>query len=604
MCKRLFTYLLVLVCSGLFLMTSCKKKTAAESKNGASDADFEKFKTEFLDRLWELNPVWAVYEGNHKYDAELTVYDEAHRQKTAEFVRTMTDKLKAFDPASLNDTDKTDFALIDNHLKSTDWYLTVFKEYEWDPSNYNVGGPFDVVLTGRHASLNDRLKAIEKKLQKVPAFYEAAKKNIKNPTAEHTQLAIENNRGSLLIFEKALPDSVDKSNLSQTAKDNIKKLSVKAAESIKNYVAFLENLQKSLTPEKARSFRIGKELYDAKFKFDLNSGYTAEQMLQKALDRKKYLLDEMYKLSLKLWQEKYFKDKKPLEDSLAIIKAVITEISKQHVRPEEFTAAIEKQIPTLAKFVDDKKLLTQDPSKPLRVRPTPEYERGVAGASISAPGPYDKKADTYYNVTPLDGYTPEQAESYLREYNNYTLQILNIHEAIPGHYTQLVYSNKAPSVIKSVLGNGAMVEGWAVYSELMMLEAGYGNNSPELWLMYYKWNLRSVINFILDYSLHAGNMSEEEAFRMLTQEGFQEKAEAEGKIRRAKLTQVQLCSYFTGFQEICELKEELKDVLDDSFDLKKFHEDFLSYGSAPVKYIRELMLAKVEKSNAKESGEK
>lgn len=590
----------ILFASLLLITTSCKKKNTSENKGNTA---FEQFKIEFLDRLWELNPVWAVYEGNHKYDAELTVYDEAHRKKITEFVRSMSEKLNAFDPASLNDADKTDHALIDNHLKSTDWYLNVFKKYEWDPSNYNVGGPFDVVLTGRHASLNDRLKAIEKKLGKVPAFYEAAKKNIKSPTAEHTQLAIENNQGSLIIFEKALLDSTEKSDLPQATKNNIKNLSEKAAESIKSYIAFLENLQKELTPQKARSFRIGKELYDSKFRFDLNSGYSAEQMLQKALERKKYLLNEMYKISLKLWQEKYFKDKKPLEDSLGLIKAVITEIAKQHVRPEEFSEAIEKQIPALAKFVDDKKLLTQDPSKPLKVRPTPEYERGVAGASISAPGPYDKKADTYYNVTPLDGYTPEQAESYLREYNNYTLQILNIHEAIPGHYTQLVYSNKAPSIIKSVFGNGAMVEGWAVYSELMMLEAGYGNNNPELWLMYYKWNLRSVINFILDYSLHAGNMSEEDAFQMLTKEGFQEKAEAEGKIRRAKLTQVQLCSYFTGFQEICELKEELKDVLDNEFNLKKFHEDFLSYGSAPVRYIRELMLTKIEKSSTKKAEE-
>ena len=184
------------------------------------------------------------------------------------------------------------------------------------------------------------------------------------------------------------------------------------------------------------------------------------------------------------------------------------------------------------------------------------------------------------------------AGSYLREYNHYILQILNIHEAIPGHYTQLVYSNQSPSLVKSLFGNGAMVEGWAVYAERMMLEEGYGNNQPELWLMYYKWHLRTVCNTILDYSVHALNMSKDDALKLLTTEAFQQRAEAEGKWRRVSVTQVQLCSYFTGFSEIYDLREELKRQQGDKFSLKAFHEKFLSYGSAPVKYIKQLMTAK------------
>ena len=165
-----------------------------------------------------------------------------------------------------------------------------------------------------------------------------------------------------------------------------------------------------------------------------------------------------------------------------------------------------------------------------------------------------------------------------------------MHEAIPGHYTQLVYSNNSPSIIKSVLGNSAMIEGWAVYSERMMLENGYGNNEPEMWLMYYKWHLRSVCNTILDISVHTKNMSQEDAMTLLEKGAFQQKAEAEGKWRRVKLSQVQLCCYFDGFSEIYELREDLKKSEGSKFDLKTFHEKFLSYGSAPVKYIRNLMI--------------
>ena len=150
---------------------------------------------------------------------------------------------------------------------------------------------------------------------------------------------------------------------------------------------------------------------------------------------------------------------------------------------------------------------------------------GVAGASISAPGPYDKNGNTYYNVGSLASWDKDRAESYLREYNHYILQILNIHEAIPGHYTQLVYANQSPSLIKAIFGNGAMIEGWAVYTERMMLESGY-ENSDEMWLMYYKWNLRTTCNTILDYSVHTKEMSKEDALNLLINEAFQQKAEA------------------------------------------------------------------------------
>jgi uncharacterized protein (DUF885 family) len=220
--------------------------------------------------------------------------------------------------------------------------------------------------------------------------------------------------------------------------------------------------------------------------------------------------------------------------------------------------------------------------------------KGVAGASISSPGPYDKNGNTYYNVGSLASYTKEAAESYLREYNDYTLQILNIHEAIPGHYTQLVYANQSPSLIKAIFGNNPMIEGWAVYGERMMLENGYPNlNGPstdEMWLMYYKWHLRSVCNTILDYSIHVLSISKEDALNLLEKQAFQQNAEAENKWRRATLTSVQLCSYFTGYAEIFELREECKKRDGEKFDLKKWHNKFLSYGSAPVKIIRKFML--------------
>jgi uncharacterized protein (DUF885 family) len=515
----------------------------------------------------------------------LVVPDNNSREKEILFSREHLKELSDFNLATLSDNNKTDYYLIKNHLESIQWTNSEEKSSEWNPATYNISPPFAEMLNNNYDSLDTRLHHFGLKLRRVPAYYAAAKQNIKNPTREHTDLAIAQNLGGISVFENDLAIALQKSGLAETEKSEIKVRAGDAVTAMKDYADWLRKLHNP----NPRSFRLGKALYPRKFQFDIQSAYTVGEIYDKAVARKKYLHGKMSALADQLWPEYLGKAKRPA-DTLSMIKEVIDKISLKHVQPDSFQTAIEKQIPQLVKFVKDKDLLYMDPSKPLVVRKEPDYMAGVAGASISAPGPYDKEGNTYYNVGSLSGWDKERAESYLREYNHYLLQVLNIHEAVPGHYAQLIYSNQSPSLIKSILGNGAMVEGWAVYSELMMLENGYGDNEPELWLMYYKWNLRSVCNTILDIGVHTRDMSEADALDLLIREAFQQEAEAKGKWKRVSLTSVQLCSYFTGFAEIFDLREELKSKQGDQFNLKNFHEKFLSYGSAPVKYIRTLMI--------------
>ncbi len=569
----------------LAFLYSCNKSTKS-TESGDDNKKFEQYKDQFLTSFWELNPDWAANQGYHKLDSILIVPDSASRIKELDFANTNLDSLKNYRLENLSDNNKTDFYLIKNQLESTIYSINKLKSFEWDPSEYNVCGAFAEIINGKYDSLDNRLKNFGLKMKNIPAFYEAAKKNLKNPTLEHTQLAIDQNLGGLSVFETDLVDALAKSKLSETEKKSILDKSKLAVASIKEYADWLKKLDNK-TP---RSFRLGAELYAKKFKFEIQSAYTADEMFEKAVAHKKELHEDMFTLASKLWSKYMGSAPKPA-DKLELIKQVIDKVSLQHTTPEKFQSEIEKQIPELTAYVKAKDLLYIDPSKPLVVRKEPAYMAGVAGASISAPGPYDKNANTYYNVGSMNGWTAERSESYLREYNDYILQILNIHEAVPGHYTQLVYSNQSPSIIKSVFGNGTMIEGWAVYTEKMMLESGY-KNSDEMWLMYNKFHLRATINTILDISIHTRNMSQEEAITMMIKEGFQQQAEADGKWRRATLSQVQLCSYYTGFNEIYELREMLKKKEGDKFNLKAFHEKFLSYGSAPVKYIKELMLVK------------
>ncbi|MBX2907343.1 MAG: DUF885 domain-containing protein [Taibaiella sp.] len=559
---------------------------------GDEDARFEEFKKTYLEEMWRTYPTWASSIGYHKYDNTLVVPDDESRRVELAFSQNLMMALTHFELAKLSTANKTDYHMMENQLKSTQWAVKDLRAWEWDPTTYNLSGTFAEMLNNDYEPLDNRLRNFSQRMSYIPAYYEAAKRNIKNPTKEHTELAIEQINGGLSVFEMDLGEAVGKSGLTNDERAAIKK---RAAESIAAIKAFTKWL-KELDNKTPRSFRLGKDLYEMKFAYDLQSGFTAAQIYERALARKKELHGKMYEVTTQLWS-KYYKTAMP-EDTFAAISQMINRLSEEHVKPGDFQSAIEKQIPELIAFIKRKDLLYIDPSKPLVVRREPAYMAGVAGASISAPGPYDKEGNTYYNVGSLDGWDSAKAESYLREYNKYILQILNIHEAIPGHYTQLVYANQSPSLIKSVLGNNAMIEGWAVYTELMMLENGYGarpmaptQDAPaEMWLMYYKWNLRSTCNTILDYSVHAGNMDKAQAMKLLVNEAFQQQAEAEGKWRRVSVTQVQLCCYFTGFTEICALREEVKKKEGTKFSLKKFHERFLSYGSAPVKYIREMML--------------
>ncbi len=581
--------ILIFAVAILFSCNSDSKNKENEATPDNKDAKFNTYKEQFILSLWKLYPNWASSQGFHNYDSVLIIPNQQQRDLEIAFSKNNLDSLKNYPLTSLSTNNKTDYYMIENQLKSIEWSITNFKSYEWNPSDYNVCGSFAEILNNNYDTLPMRLHNFYLKMQNIKAFYEAAKMQIKNPTKEHTELAIEQNLGGISVFEKDLTDALNKDNPKKEIRDAFISSAKVAVEAIKDYVNWLKNL-KNETP---RSFRLGKELYALKFEYDIQSGYSAEEIYAKALEHKTELHEKMFDLTKQLWQTYFPKQKMP-DSNLVAIKQMIDVLSLHHVKADSFQLAIEQQIPVLINFIKKKNIIFIDSTKPLVVRKEPAYMAGLAGASISSPGPYDKNGNTYYNVGSFGGWDKARIESYLREYNHYILQILNIHEAIPGHYTQLIYANQSPSIIKAIFGNGAMVEGWAVYTERMMLEYGYPNlnsneSSKEMWLMYYKWNLRTTCNTILDYGVHVTNLSREDGIKLLTKEAFQQQAEAEGKWRRVSLSQVQLCSYFTGYTEIYNFREELKKQQGDKFNLKQFHEQFLSYGSAPVKYIKELI---------------
>jgi uncharacterized protein (DUF885 family) len=551
------------------------------------DRQFDSLSNQFLNAQWRIDSESAIYAGKYDTAASLFIPDKAGMAQELAFIDEWTERFNKINAKQLAPKQRTDLQLLQNKLEGDRWRLTTLREYEWNPASYNVAGPLDMILNTEYAAQPQRLRTLLKRISSIPAYYEAARANIVNPTREHTRLAIKQAPGVLAVLVEV--DKVAQASILNVGEKQQFAQRVAAAQlAVNGYVAYLTEREKLMATEGRRSFRIGKELYEKKFAYDIQSGSTAEQTYQKALAAREDLLANMDKLSDEMWN-KYLPGVVKPADRYAKIGLMIDKLSERHVARENFVSEIKRQIPELQDWVIKHDLLTLDPNKQLEVRATPAYQAGVAGASIDAPGPYRPQDRTYYNVTPLDGATPEAAESSLREYNHWILQILNIHEAIPGHYAQLIYANKSPSIVKSIFGNGAMVEGWAVYGERMMLESGYGDNAPEMWLMYSKWNLRSVTNTILDYSVHVLGMTEEQALDLLTRQAFQTRTEATEKWHRVQVSSVQLTSYFSGYSEIMELREERKQALGSRFNLKQFHEQFLSYGSAPVRVIKGLM---------------
>ena len=554
-----------------------------------ADENFSGFENRFLDQYWKQYPSLSILIGYGKYYENLVIPDSVAYVAHVAFSKAWIDSLNTLDFSGLSDNNKISFNIIKNQLESDAWYQSIFNSRQWDAASYNLSNECFYIIHQPYARLEDRLRILSKHLENADRYYQAAFKMLYQPTRESVGLSIMQNQGGLSIFGKELTDSIKSSQLKAAEIDT---LNQNVAKTVKAINGFANSLKGILANKNYvfRKFKIGKELYREKFKYDLATNFSPEEIYSKALTEKKIVTSRMAAIAGILWT-KYFPNESKPKDSIALIQSVIDVISFQHAKAEDFFDSLNNQVHQLKKFIIAKDLFAFDTTYPIVVRLMPEYERGFAIASAESTPPYQKKGDTYYNIDDLTKYPKEKSESTLREMNSYMSQLISIHEAVPGHCLQGIYNNlKSPDVLRSVFQNGAMIEGWAVYTETMMVENGWANFAPEMQMMHDKLKLRELGNVIIDYQMQCLDSSRESIIHLLVKELFQTPAQAEEKYKRATLSQVQLCSYFAGASAILALREDYKTKMGVGYSLKDFHEKFLSYGSSPVKYIRERML--------------
>ena len=323
---------------------------------------------------------------------------------------------------------------------------------------------------------------------------------------------------------------------------------------------------------------------------------TPEQVLAEAEAELERVRRQMYEIALPLHQAMYpaARDRR---DVNTVVAAVLNKIAERHSTPKSYFADAQRDLAEARDFVKAKALLTLPSSGNLQVIPTPEFMRGIYSVGGFNPAPaMQPQLGAFYWLTPIPaGWPPERIESKLREYNYYGLKLLTIHEAMPGHYVQFEYANtiepRDRRLLRALYGNGPYVEGWAVYATEMMLDEGYLDKDPRLRLTFLKQQLRMIANAILDVRLHAMNMTDEQALDLMTRQCFQEKEEATGKLQRAKLSSVQLPTYFTGWRQWWLIRKAVEAKEGAGFRLAGFHERALKAGAVPLPALQRIMTA-------------
>jgi len=551
------------------------------------DETFQKIAHDYIEQYLQANPEDATELGDHRFDAELTDYSSEGRAKELATQKEFHRKLNAIDGLQLTGANNVDFRILKENIDYQIFRDEELKEPDWNPLVYmqSLANSLYLLVARDFAPAEKRIPNLRQRMEKIPRVIAQAKKNLHHPPRIHTETAIEQTQGAINLVRQEVAPLLDQA---PQLKKDLAPLQEKTAAALEEYKKWLQN---DLLARSDGNFRLGAEKYRKKLHFALASDLSMEEIMKRAQTDLQQTQTAIYETALPLYG-KYFPnaDAATLADKHKVTAAVLNKLAEEH--PDDATVVdFAKNVVTEATaFVKQHDLVTV-PNVPLDVIAMPEFKRGVAIAYCDAPGPLEKNGKTFFAVAPTPkDWSKERKESFFREYNNYMIRDLTVHEAMPGHYLQLAHANefRAPTLVRAIFRSGPFIEGWAVYCEQTMAEQGYGG--PEVKMQQLKMRLRAICNAILDQSIHAGNMTEREAIDLMTKEGFQQEGEAVAKWKRARLTSAQLSTYFVGATEHLDLRAAEQEKLGSDFNLKKYNDRVISYGSPPVRYVRELML--------------
>jgi uncharacterized protein (DUF885 family) len=596
------------------VLIMCSTHAAAQSATAPTQTNkkFAALSEQFIHETLAQSPSSASQAGYHHYrepnsgkdlalDSLLDDVSQAGFAAQREMYARWRDRFHTETPvASLGPEDAADWHLIDDQIALNLLELDQIQNYRHNPTVYVelLGAALFQPLTDDYAAEDVRANDVFSRASQIPRFLKQAQSVLMDADPIFINVAIDENEGNINLIRKTIAESVAKKPVLKARFDQV------APPAIAALKAFNDWLQSDLAKHKTdRTWRLGKQFYDQKFRLVMETDITPERLLTDALSEFSKTRTEMLELALPLHKQ-YYPDHDD-HSSLAqrerenkIISEVLQKIADDHPNRNALLETAKEDLVGIRQFIIDKKIVTLKSRDNLKVIPTPEFERGIysVGGFHSAP-PLDPGAEAQYWVTPISASTSEtSAESRLREYNNWVLKWLCIHEALPGHYVQAEHANDVQPVtrrlVRALYGNGAYVEGWAEYIAQNMMQHGFADNDPRYRISYLKVWLRAIGNSILDIRMQTMGMTDDEALHFLMDDAFQTRAEAEGKLQRAKLSSTQLPTYFVGTEEWWRLRRAYEAAKGKDFKLAEFHDRALDEGALPVPWLKDILLPK------------
>jgi uncharacterized protein (DUF885 family) len=591
-------------------MAQTTKSSADLTPAAQASGKFSEMEEQFVKESLALSPVNASQAGYHKHmdtttgkvielDAELDDLSPEAVQKQVDFYRHWWKRFRQETPiTSLNAQDAADYRLIDDQIALNLLEFEQIQNYKHNPTAYVelLGNGLFLPLTQEYAPKEVRVAHVISRIGQIPRFVEQAQAQLVDADPIFVSTAIDENQGNIDLVGSVAEDIPAHSPL----KAEYDKVAPAAKKSLTDFSHWMKN-DLAQRPTKGRTWRLGPEWYALKFRYVMETSIDPAQLLKDAEAELARSRAEMLQLALPLYKDMYpgrddYSNLPAKERENKIIAAVIDKISDEHPQRDQLMNAIKADLSRISDFIREKKIVALSSRDNLKVIPTPEFMRGIYSvAGFHGAPPLEPTAEAQYWVTPIAAQMPDaQAESKLREYNNYALQWLTMHEALPGHYIQFEHADDVEPLtrrlVRNLFGNGPYVEGWAEYISDVMTNQGYLNSSPKFRLVRLKITLRAISNTILDIRMQTMNMTDQEALDLMTKETFQTQAEAEGKLRRAKLSSTQLPTYFVGQRQWWALRNKYQTARGNAFTLEEFHNRALDQGPLPLEYLEKIIL--------------
>lgn len=545
-------------------------------------------------RQWmQHSPISATQIGEHRYDNRI---DDVSAQGIAagiEQTRALLDALEAIDTQQLSRDNQVDAAILRNQLEGDLFRATTLADWQWDPQFYSglAGSAIYGLMARDFAPLPDRLRSATERMEQIPQIFAAARANLDPARVPkiHAETVARQNRGILSLVETFITPNLDQLQGQQRQRLEAAITTLEAA--VNQHQQWLDE---QLVPNAKGDFRIGAELYDAKLRFALNSQLSRTDIGQRAQAELDRVRAQMYGIAQRVLAGRpgapATPDNPTAQQQQQAIEAALELAYAQKPARDAVVPDAKAALEVATAFVAEHDLMTL-PDAPVEIILMPEFQRGVAVAYCDSPGPLDKHLKTFYAVSPIpEDWNDGQVDSFLREYNSRMIHLLSIHEGTPGHYLEGWHSAKHPSMLRAVLRSGLFAEGWAVYTERMMQQAGYLDNDPLFQLVQLKFYLRTIANALLDQGVHVEGWDRDRAMQLMVRDSFQQESEAAGKWTRAQLTSAQLPTYFVGAQEHFDTRAAAEKAWGKDFNLKTYHDRMLSFGAPPVRYARQLLL--------------